>query len=213
KSKKKKQNQQGFTLIELLAVITIMGILMMVAIPSVSRTIENSRRGTFANTAGQYLAAVKQGWIADNIQCYSNTTTLAMASALPNGTYYVPFATVSTKPTNYATSGVMNWSTKVPQASGGQNIETIATANKNELLESGGQSSFGNAHIFGYIEVNKANTGKVTYKIRMVDGAGNGHNAVKTETEANSRSSVTVGSQKAYLAPNGKEKYICKFIN
>ena len=47
----KKMNSKGFTLIELLAVITIMGILMMVAIPSVSRTIEYSRRDTFANIA------------------------------------------------------------------------------------------------------------------------------------------------------------------
>lgn len=42
-------NKKGFTLIELLAVITIMGILMMVAIPSVSRTIEKSRQDTFVN--------------------------------------------------------------------------------------------------------------------------------------------------------------------
>ncbi|MCI8459773.1 MAG: prepilin-type N-terminal cleavage/methylation domain-containing protein, partial [Bacilli bacterium] len=32
-------NEKGFTLIELLAVITIMGILMMVAIPAVTRII------------------------------------------------------------------------------------------------------------------------------------------------------------------------------
>ena len=36
-------NKRGFTLIELLAVITIMGILMLVAIPGVSRTLENVR--------------------------------------------------------------------------------------------------------------------------------------------------------------------------
>ena len=33
------KNKKGFTLIELLAVIVIMGILMMVAIPAVSRVI------------------------------------------------------------------------------------------------------------------------------------------------------------------------------
>ena len=45
----KKINSKGFTLVELLAVIVIMGILMMVAIPAVTRTIENSRKDTFIN--------------------------------------------------------------------------------------------------------------------------------------------------------------------
>ena len=65
----KKLSSKGFTLIELLAVITIMGILMMVAIPSVSRTIENSRRDTFANVAHEYVNAVRNGVLADNIEC------------------------------------------------------------------------------------------------------------------------------------------------
>lgn len=54
----KKLNKKGFTLIELLAVITIMGILMMVAIPAVTRTIENARRDTFADVAKEYVNAV-----------------------------------------------------------------------------------------------------------------------------------------------------------
>ena len=84
----KKMNSKGFTLIELLAVITIMGILMMVAIPSVSRTIENSRRDTFANIAHEYVNAIRNGVLADNIECGDDTNGWVVASATPDGTYY-----------------------------------------------------------------------------------------------------------------------------
>ena len=85
----KKINNLGFTLIELLAVITIMGILMMVAIPSVSRTIENSRRDTFADNALTYVNTVRNAVMADELSCrYDATTNTVTASATPNGTYY-----------------------------------------------------------------------------------------------------------------------------
>ena len=79
----KRLNKAGFTLIELLAVITIMGILMMVAIPSVSRTIENSRRDTFADNALTYVNTVRNAVMADEVSCDGTT-----ASATANGTYY-----------------------------------------------------------------------------------------------------------------------------
>ena len=79
----KRLNKAGFTLIELLAVITIMGIFMMVAIPSVSRTIENSRRDTFADNALTYISTVRNAVMADEISCGGVT-----ASATANGTYY-----------------------------------------------------------------------------------------------------------------------------
>ena len=59
------KNENGFTLVELLAVIVIMGILMMVAIPSVTRTIENSRKDTFVDIAKSYGNSVQTLWTTD----------------------------------------------------------------------------------------------------------------------------------------------------
>ncbi len=50
-------NKKGFTLIELLAVIIILGLLMAIAIPSVTRYIDQSRKKTLVNTINNYLSA------------------------------------------------------------------------------------------------------------------------------------------------------------
>ena len=92
----KKINSKGFTLVELLAVIVIMGILMMVAIPSVSRTIENSRKDTFVDIAKSYANAVKTLWTADGLTC---GTTNTVSSAVDDGDYYVQIDTANS--TNY----------------------------------------------------------------------------------------------------------------
>ena len=80
----KKINSKGFTLVELLAVIVIMGILMMVAIPSVTRTIENSRKDTFVDIAKSYANAAKTLWTADGLTCGGT-----VSSAVDDGDYYV----------------------------------------------------------------------------------------------------------------------------
>ena len=51
-------NKKGFTLIELLAVIVILGLLMAIAIPSVTKYITESRKKTVASTIGNYMSAV-----------------------------------------------------------------------------------------------------------------------------------------------------------
>ena len=82
----KKLNKKGFTLIELLAVITIMGILMLVAIPAVNRTIENTRRDTFVNTAKAYINAIKNAVAADEVYVGNDHI-----SAKGTGYYYYGF--------------------------------------------------------------------------------------------------------------------------
>lgn len=53
---KKKNN--GFTLVELLAVIVILGILMIVAIPNVSRIITQSKKETIITSISNYIGGV-----------------------------------------------------------------------------------------------------------------------------------------------------------
>ena len=52
------KNKKGFTLIELLAVIIILGVLLLIAVPSISKYIENSRKNTYINSIRSMINAV-----------------------------------------------------------------------------------------------------------------------------------------------------------
>jgi len=52
------RKNKGFTLIELLAVIVILGLLMAIAIPSVTKYITQSRKKTVTTTIGNYVGAL-----------------------------------------------------------------------------------------------------------------------------------------------------------
>ena len=54
----KKMNKKGFTLIELLAVIIILGVLLLIAVPSVSKYIQQSRMKTYNNNLSNFVSAV-----------------------------------------------------------------------------------------------------------------------------------------------------------
>ena len=86
------RNNKGFTLIELLAVIVIMGILLMVAIPAVSRIIENSRKDSLVTIAKEYVNAVRNSWASDSLLCGSSDQ---VSSSMDEGNYYVLIDTTS----------------------------------------------------------------------------------------------------------------------
>ena len=87
----KKLNKNGFTLIELLAVIVIMGILMMVAIPAMTRYIENSRKDTFLSTAKEYVNAARNMWASDSLICNTGDSTnpRIVSSGVDAGDWYI----------------------------------------------------------------------------------------------------------------------------
>jgi prepilin-type N-terminal cleavage/methylation domain-containing protein len=174
----KKLGQKGFTLIELLAVITIMGILLLVAIPAVSRTIENSRRDTFATVASEYLNAVRNAVLADNVECYT-ASRWTIASAIPDGTYYFPICT--------SASSCLDSKASDP----GKFDKTAIVSSTKELMESGGRSSFGNAELEGYVTWTKTTSNTdpnnpkttTTYKILLNDTGKHGFNGEKEASD------------------------------
>lgn len=79
---RKINNKNGFTLIELLAVIVIMGVLMMVAIPAMTRYIENAKRDVFADTAKKYISAARYTLLSDGFQCKDPESGLVVSCGL-----------------------------------------------------------------------------------------------------------------------------------
>lgn len=71
------KNNKGFTLIELLAVIVIMGVLMMVAIPQVTKYINNSRKDAYVETAKAYINGARYMLLNDEYEDCSLSQTSA----------------------------------------------------------------------------------------------------------------------------------------
>lgn len=58
-----KKNNKGFTLIELLAVIVILGVLMIIAVPMVSKYIKQAKQNAFVSTAKAYVSSARYGYL------------------------------------------------------------------------------------------------------------------------------------------------------
>ena len=122
------KNKKGFTLIELLAVIVIMGILMMVAIPAVSRVIENSRKDAFVDIAKSYANAVITAWTSENLTCEG-----IVSSAVDDGDYYILIntkeAASSALPVLLEQGGKSSWGNRDVNGYVRVHVETVIDSN------------------------------------------------------------------------------------
>ena len=80
----KKMNKKGFTLVELLAVIVILGLLMAIAIPSVTKYITQSRKKTLISSIDSYVTAVTTAVNDNEFGALSNEAVC----------YYVPVSNI-----------------------------------------------------------------------------------------------------------------------
>ena len=74
-------NKKGFTLIELLAVIIILGILMIIAIPSVTRYISDSRKSAYVDTAKEIVGGARNMVNDGKLEMYDTNTTYYIESS------------------------------------------------------------------------------------------------------------------------------------
>ena len=77
-----KQNK-GFTLIEIISVVIIIGVLLIVVVPSVSRYIEDSRKNTYIRSAEGYIQGVMDMIVSRDLKLKSTDTT-----------YYIPIGCI-----------------------------------------------------------------------------------------------------------------------
>ena len=165
------KNKNGFTIAELIATVTIMGILLLITVPVVSRTIQNSRRDLFATLAKDYMEAVENSVTGDELVCNINNKWVPV-SVIPKGKYFFPICTSS----NVANCHLI----------GGEGIGTYMTRedvveSTEQLFDSFKTSPFGDNHLKGYVvwEVKDSSYGEENmteslFKIRLEDVSWNG---------------------------------------
>ena len=80
---RKMKNKKGFTLVELLAVIVILGVLLLIAVPSVTTIINNSKEKSFLSAAKLAVESVETAASMETLEgsitaCYVPLNKIAL---------------------------------------------------------------------------------------------------------------------------------------
>ncbi len=105
--KRLSKDNKGFTLIELLAVIVILGVLMIAAIPMVSRYIRESRQNAFISTAKAYIDSARYAYLNGDYTDPESTSPGAACATLDSGTggtVYIRFKYIAVERTGSKSS-------------------------------------------------------------------------------------------------------------
>ncbi len=116
----KKINKKGFTLVELLAVIVILGVLLLIAVPSVNNIITSSRKKAF-------LSQVKLA--VENVQ-----TTASIEKESISGTCYIKISDIDLDRGNWANN--TGW-IEVISSSGNLTIKPYVSDNSKKFSVTG----------------------------------------------------------------------------
>ena len=203
------KNNKGFTLVELLAVIVIMGILMMVAIPSVTRTIENSRKDTFVDIAKSYGNAVRTLWTSDNLTCNG-----VVSSAVDDGDYYILINSKSgakeSLPVLVDQGGKSSWGNRDVNGYVRVNITTIPgedTDGDGELdVEPKRLTKF-------YVSLSDGTHGILDNDTVMMDELVRGNVVMTLTDEQKKKVELTVDDGRLDCARDANGKYSCTAVN
>ena len=111
-SNRKLKNNKGFTLIELLAVIVILGVLMIIAVPMVTKYIKQAKQDAFIDTAKNYINSARYGYLnGDYVDPEATGGACATLDSGSGGNVYIKFRYIEVD----KTGGKSSFSKKILQ--------------------------------------------------------------------------------------------------